>query len=783
MVLWWFSVSFAQSPAACAGGDADACAALFAEAVSVVVDAAGDRGGFDPRYAPAMHTYAGLLCAAGDAEACRWARAPHRDAGWPDGVVRVRGRAFPLPSGGWSSLALDGELGETGRYIPGAKDAALYGDAVVFGDRDHGSLLSVSPEGVEWLPEPDNVCGGSIGQPPFRVVNEPPCMHGATQRVLLGPAGERWPLPLGTPVVVTRPYAVVGSTRVDLRSDTRSPLPSGQVLDVGADGRVLLRGPGGDLQQVGNDGVVHDVGVGSVEAARWLPDGRMVAWRRPAELTLLDPQGGEERRWVFPEEAVTRPSLRVHPDGRSIAVVEVGQSSVVQLEGQAQLGELSWPEGSDVDLRKAGPPDPAAFRWRIVDPTGAPVEGVFLEGRVSDAEGEVSQRYVVGSVPTVGAFVDGVPRDLRIDIRAHRAVLPPLKVLPRPEGLDPDTIAAWPRGLRRPLSMRRLGADALVVPGFIPAEVEGQRLWATDGSDLTEARALFSIDLATDSAWTSHPLTTLSVVDEAGRPLVGVRVRVDHPLRSYVAVSDLKGHVPLWDADEATVQPAARGVASRREGSALVLTGPPAAPRPWTPHTPADVDGIWRGVDGEEQVAVRIEGSLARLAGTGSNGRLRWLHDGERLILEDPPLVLRRPTPRRRNTRRWFTGHASTEAGTCMVETIDDSGRPTKRTVYDDARDADRRNNWLFLGGPLDGLQLERGVPTTVRMEGWRITWTYIGRERCGRVRCAVVEQRTDGTTGRLVIEPDTLHLHRFDGVTRRGELQVRRAWGCGDEP
>lgn len=754
--MFWISLGFALDPLACEAGGRDACVARFEDAASAVLAAAAEGGGFDPRYTPAMDTFAGLACAAGDALACSWSRAPYSEPAWPEGMIRVEGVPFPLPDGSWSFLAIGGEVGASGRYLPGAKTAARVGNVVVFGNDRHAGLLAIGPDGVDTAP-------ADLGTDEGRVV-----------------------------------------------------APTGKVLDLSADGTVLHRAVTGRLQRIDPDGVVHDLGDRSVDRARRLADGRVLVWSAKRTLALLDPDGVEQRVWTFPEDVWTH-GLTVHPDGRSAALASLPQSLILPLDAPARLGTLSWP--GHAELTDPGPPDPASFMWTVRDEDGQPLPGVFLDGHVSDAEGRVAQRDIVVGAPTLRLFVDGVPRYAAIDHRAHMATLLPLHTLPRPDVLDPDTLVD---GNRKRVHVDRL-PEALSLHEPFRAETHGPRLWATDGPDLRDAGSLFSIDPLTERDWTRHPLTVLTVVDEAGRPLVGVPVRVDHPRLAYTTHADLDARIRVWDADEVPFGPTAKGVTARREGDRLVLTGPPATPRSWVPRTPP-VHGAWSGVDADQDVTVWIDRSelTPTLPGTGRAGLQRWLHDDDRLVTEDPAFVLHRSTPRPKNSKRWFTGRAHTEPGTRMVEEREGVGAP-KRTVFTftgttddllitatpDGRVApgtigfsdglwvgpdpdevpprgawslsDFVRTWWGVGGPLHGVQLERDVPTTrvVHARGAvkRLTWTYRGRERCGRTWCAIIEQQSDTLTARLLIEPDTLHLHRLDADTAHGPVSVRRTW------
>ena len=459
-------------------------------------------------------------------------------------------------------------------------------------------------------------------------------------------------------VVISHEGSCSGALRtLRLEADgTVHPLP-GQTLDVAGD-YILTQSPARDALRLYDDGqLVWERSVRSVRQAVVSTDGR-VAYEVFQRWTVVDDDedvvfeaagssgadwagdtlyvlhhttlvarneaGAMTAAWRLPWSAR---ALQVHPAGHSFRVLrndrdegpyaDIGQ--VFSFGDAVPPAELpDWLTSAEAH-RLPWPAPPSGEPGRVLL-GGEPVEGAFVQGQYTDAEG----RFVrTGRVERV--WVDGLARPWKPGAEAGDVELRRLRMTQLPSGRS----ATLSRSSGAPL---RVGVD-LGDGVFGVVDPDGAASALVDD-------ALLSVD-AEDLSWTSWPRVTLTVVDEVGRPMSGILVAHDREVpghdRGLVGVD---GQVSVRDVDAPLLY---RGQAGRREGDRVVFSRPPlteALGPLGPPVEPVELAGRWSPITadgvGEEELL------LVPRAGMGRRGRVitervhspTWLLplDGERLV-------------------------------------------------------------------------------------------------------------------------------------------------------
>lgn len=782
--MWGWTLGVARAAEPTGGGELEALLARLDEAAALALGAPGDT--VDPRYGAAVTSLRDQACASGARDLC----VDDPPTGAPPetgatGTLALAGTPVPLPGGGWTWH--DGpELADQGRWFPGLWRFYPSADGLVASVGDH--LVALGPRGTRVIPQAvpagHHACVDTAGPTVALRLTAPSCSGGQPwSGVVVDLAtGARRPFTLPASYgdwtqgewfavqTFDEPPRVVVRRFPDLRV-VRTV--NGRFAALGADGSLavhrrhevwLSRPDGGEVSiPVAGDGGLH-----------LLADGGWVVVTAD-EVSVHGADGREEStfagRWSPSQDLVE------HPDGGSFALGRTVIARAGRRTGAAALP--AWLEHLPM-LADLGPAPSDAPLKQLVDELGRPVAGAWVDGRLTDRDGRVP-----GWIADV--YVDGVPRTVAVG-EDGGATLEPLAALTLPDGATPESVTAW-LGPRIGPRTWALGAPESAQWPVLAADRPWPRGAATTGLRVWAWSAL-------DAAPVELPVARYRVVDEAGRPLAGIQIEVGRDW-DFATRSDADGAFVHWRAPSELEPTDLHPLPHRWDGDRLVLTGPPATPRAadgtrwpgaWDRWGDGVVDTVW----------IRPDRVRAARPGFGTAGWDWWFGDDEALVWSSHDRYERRvAAPPRRDVfvgvMRWAPGDVATVSGRFgdrpihgelvvggegdrwqVTEVLDD-GDAAPAAIWEggvfaglatpdpDDPEADSRavRRWVQLGGLLQGVPLERGVPVSATAEvgpDWFAqTWTWVGPERCGRARCERIRIDEGGGTSWLVVERDTL--------------------------
>ncbi len=494
---------------------------------------------------------------------------------------------------------------------------------------------------------------------------------------------------------------------------------------VGTAEGLVFAGPGGVVR-------VGPMGPAPLDALPTprMPDGSSFEVREDG-VRHLDDGGAELTAWALelPKGARVVP----HFDGHSIAVVHQGGSLLIPL-----LPTMGTVE--DV-------------------PEGFP-EQVMLPG---------------ASVPAAGPRVE-------IAVPAWTRSVCELSVqLPYTPTRRADAVRVGVEALSLPDEPRRMPLIATSSPaGCTDVGPRGAAHWPPEAEQL----AILGPDA---TAFREVNRRVLRVVDELGRPVIGLPVDVKGKLLSYTTTTDLWGKLVWWDPDRTELRVHGwKGKLPMVREDRLVLPAAPGHPKgkDAAPETlagvwkPSDPRVAWTHLSREDVVrgwAVATAGQVIHIAATKKDARVLQCHSCE------TPVFYERVAERGSLSDTAFLGGQTPAEATAYTRTVTRPGlhralqesmeKPPAVEITDPA--------WQDQpGGPmltaLTGRTLEKGQRAELAIQVKGTTYAgfvrYDGPVDCGGGRCADLLVEVNGTFSRWVVQAEPLRAWRTATLDRNGE-------------